>query len=116
MAGFWLTAWFVAWPLGNAAIGPVASVRLMRGHVWRAAGYFAAGVVPLMIAHYALGLGAIGRPAWLALAMQVADAALVGWLALTVTAPLWLAASRAGEDKGVSLLPDSRTRRVPALV
>ena len=105
LAGLWLAAWFVAWPLGNMAIGPLRSVRLMSGHAWRTALYMAAGILPMMAVHYALGLGAIGRPFAVALAMQVVDAALVGWLALTLNAPLWFAAKRAAEAKGVSLLP-----------
>lgn len=105
VVGLWLTAWFVAWPLGNAAIGPLRSVRIMVGHAWRTAIYMVAGILPLMVAHYALGMGSMGRPTWLALTLQVVDAALVGWLALTITAPLWFAAKRAADAKGVSLLP-----------
>ncbi len=75
----------------------------MHGHWWRALLYLLSGMLPLMIAHYALGIGAIGRPAWLVWIMMVADAALVGWLTLTLTGAGYFAAARAAESKGVRL-------------
>ena len=104
--GIYLTAWFVAWPLGNAAIGPLRSCALMAGHFWRAVGYLLAGTVPLMALHYALGLGAIGRPPALAWVMLAIDAIVVAFLALTITAAKYMPARDAAASKRVSLLPE----------
>ncbi|UVO52207.1 hypothetical protein M0208_17440 [Sphingomonas sp. SUN019] len=103
--GVYLTAWFVAWPLGNAAIGPVRSFGVMSGSFWRAIGYIIAGALPLMALHYALGLGAIGLPRAVVWVMMAVDAIVVGFLALTMMGANYTAARRAAERKGVSLLP-----------
>ncbi|WBH16073.1 hypothetical protein [Sphingomonas radiodurans] len=101
--GMYLTAWFVAWPLGNARIGPLRSFAVMAGSFWRAVGYTLAGSVPLMLLHYALGYGAIGRPDWLVWLMMLLDALVVGFLALTAAGGGYLAASRAAERNGIPL-------------
>lgn len=103
--GIYLTAWFVAWPLGNAAIGPVRSFGVMAGSFWRTIGYVIAGIVPLMALHYALGLGAIGLPRGIVWGMMAVDAVVVGLLALTMAGANYMAARRAGERKGIALLP-----------
>lgn len=105
--GIYLTAWFVAWPLGNARIGPVRSCAVMAGSFWRAFLYLLAGTVPLMALDYALGLGAIGRPPVLVWIMLAADAITVAFLALTVTAAKYMPARDAAGSKGVSLLPEA---------
>ena len=101
--GVYLTAWLVAWPLGNARIGPLRSVAIMAGHFWRTLGYVAAGTLPLMILHYALGYGALGRPDWLVWPMMIVDALLVGLLALTGAGAAYLGARHAAGRSGVSL-------------
>ncbi len=114
IVGIYLTAWLVAWPLGNAGIGPLRSIALMAGSFWRSVGYLAAGAAPLMAVHYALGYGAIGRPGWLVWAMMSADAAVVGLLALTTAGASYLAARHAAERSGVDLsgrATSSRMRR-----
>lgn len=105
VVGIYLTAWFVAWPLGNAAIGPVRSFGVMAGSFWRTIGYVIAGIVPLMALHYALGLGAIGLPRGLVWVMMAIDAIVVGFLALTMPGANYMAARRAAERKGVALVP-----------
>lgn len=55
IVGIYLTAWAVAWPLGNRAIGPIRSCSVMAGSFWRTVGYLVAGILPLMALHYALG-------------------------------------------------------------
>ncbi|WP_375270112.1 hypothetical protein [Sphingomonas sp.] len=112
--GIYLTAWFVAWPLGNVSLGPVRSCAVMAGSFWRAVGYLLAGVIPLMALHYALGLGAIGRPPALVWVMLALDAGVVGFLALTMTAAKYVAARDAAARKQVSLLPDDRPQPVPS--
>lgn len=112
--GIYLTAWFVAWPLGNASLGPLRSCAVMAGSFWRAVGYLLAGVIPLMALHYALGLGAIGRPPALVWVMLALDAVAVGFLALTMNAAKYVAARDATARKQVSLLPDDRQHAIPS--
>lgn len=112
--GIYLTAWFVAWPLGNASLGPLRSCAVMAGSFWRAVGYLLAGVIPLMALHYALGLGAIGRPPALVWTMLALDAVAVGFLALTMNAAKYVAGRDAAARKQVSLLPDDRPHAVPS--
>lgn len=101
----YLSAWIIAWTLGNATIGPLRSVAIMNGYFWRTVVYMVTGVLPLMVVHYALGYGAMGCPNWLIWPMLIVDAFLVGILALTMTAPIWLGARRAAEARGVELAP-----------
>ena len=105
----YLSAWVAAWPLGNFAIGPLTSIRIMVGSFWRSLALLIAGVLPLMAVHYALGLGAIGLPAWLVWPMMLADAVVVGFLALTMTGAVAAAARYAAGRKGVSLMPPPTT-------
>lgn len=103
IAAIYLTALFVAWPLGNTRIGPIRSIRIMAGSFARALFYLAAGSLPLMAVHYALGYGAIGRPDWLVWIMMAADALVVGFLALTGAGALFLGARYAAERKNIAL-------------
>ncbi|MDO7842726.1 hypothetical protein [Sphingomonas immobilis] len=101
--GIYLTAWGVAWALGNRAIGPRGSIRIMAGSFWRTIGYVIAGALPLMIVHYALGYGALGRPPALLWPMLTLDALVVGLLALTLAGASFVAARHAAAKKQVSL-------------
>ncbi|WP_019516549.1 hypothetical protein [Sphingomonas sp. Mn802worker] len=112
--GIYLTAWFVAWPLGNASLGPLRSCAVMAGSFWRAVVYLLAGVIPLMALHYALGLGAIGRPSALVWVMLALDAIVVGCLALTMSAAKYVAARDGAMRKQVSLLPEDQPQSVPS--
>lgn len=104
----YLSAWLIAWPLGNTSIGPVRSFGIMAGRFWRSVGYLLAGVIPLMVLHYALGLGAIGRPTALVWAMLTLDTVVVGFLALTMMGSIFVAARHAAERKGVALVATER--------
>jgi hypothetical protein len=101
--GIYLTGWLVAWPLGNARIGPLRSVAVMAGHFWRTVGLAAAGSLPLMAAHQALGLGAVGQPGWLVWTLLSIDALVIGPLALTSAGASYLAAQRAANARGIAL-------------
>lgn len=102
--GIYLTAWYVAWPLGNAAIGPVRSIAIMNGSFWRTVGYMIAGVVPLMALHYGLGfLAIVVTPGWLDWAVLALDALVVSWLACTMAGSSYVAARAAAARKGVAL-------------
>lgn len=101
----YLTAWFVAWPLGNARIGPLRSIAVMAGGFWRAVAFLLIGTIPLMILHYALGWGAIGRPVPVVWVMMALDAIVVGFLALTMAGGMYLGARRAADRNRVALIP-----------
>ncbi len=104
----YLTAWFVAWPLGNRAIGPLRSIGIMSGSFWRTIGYMLGGVLPLMAVHYGLGFLAIMfTPTWLDWPVLVLDALVAALLACTMAASAYLAARHAAERKGLSLRGDA---------
>lgn len=107
----YLFAWFVAWPLGNAAIGPFRSAQIIYGRFLYTAALFVAGFLPLMLLHYALSAVAIltGGPStdWI---IMVLDSIVVGFLALSMVASSVLAAKRAADRRGVSLLPEGANR------
>lgn len=100
----YLTAWIVAWPLGNRAIGPIRSVGVMAGSFWRTVGYLLAGILPLMALHYALGYLAIAlTPTWLDWPVLVFDALVVGLLACTMAGSGYIAARSAAARKNIDL-------------
>lgn len=113
VAGIYLTAWLVAWSQGNAAVGPLASIRIMSDSFWRTVALIIAGVVPLMALHYA-GLFAIGRPEPLVWALMVFDSLVVGFLALTMFAANAVAARAAAKRKGVDLMRSSSLEPIGA--
>ena len=106
VAGIYFTAWIVAWPLGNAAIGPIRSIRIMTGSFWRTVLLLLAGILPLMIAHYVLSFGAILAPAFVDLPLLLLDALVVGLLALTMAGSNAVAARHAAAVKGCDLRPE----------
>lgn len=102
----YLTAWAVAWPLGNRAIGPVRSVKLMVGSFWRTFVYVLLCVLPFMAVHYGLGYFAIlFAPAWLDWPILVLDSLVVAWLACAMAGASFVAARHATQRKSVALLP-----------
>lgn len=102
----YLTAWMVAWSLGNAAINPLRSLAIMSGSFWYALGLFVAGFLPLMVLHYALAVAAVvWLPTSLDWAAMVVDSVVVGFLALSIAGSIALGARKAADRKGVSLLP-----------
>jgi hypothetical protein len=100
-----LVAWAAAAPLGNAAIGPFASVRLMAPRLIWTVGFMLVAMLPLMIPHYALGAAAIMGPKPLLWPVLILDSLLVGWLAALIVASGWYAALRAADRAGVALVP-----------
>lgn len=108
IVNIYLTAWYVAWPLGNVGVGPLRSAAIMHGSFWRTAGYVAAGVLPLTMLHYALGYGAVGRPEWLVWIMMTIDAMVIGILALTTAGAGYVAANDAAKRTGVKQLLETR--------
>lgn len=103
--GLYLTAWFVAWPLGNSAIGPLRSLKIMTGSFWRTLGYAIACILPLMVVHYVLGYLAIAlTPRWLDWPILAVDALIVAWLACTMAGSSLVAARHSARDKGIPLV------------
>jgi len=110
LSGLWaivsiyLTAWAVAWPLGNRAIGPIRSIGVMAGSFWRTLGYMVACILPLMTLHYGLSYAAIAlTPSWLDWPMLIFDALVVGLLACTMAGSGYIAARSAAARRKVSL-------------
>lgn len=104
IVGIYLTAWVVAWPLGNRAIGPIRSAQIMAGSFWRTIGYMLAGILPLMALHYGLSYLAIAlTPAWLDWPVLIFDALVVGLLACAMAGSVYVAARSAADRRKVSL-------------
>ena len=107
--GIYLMAWGLAWAVGNAAIGPLQSIRIMHGSFWRTVVLIIAGTLPLMAVHYALGYAAIhfGAAAfdW---TLMVVDSIVTGFLALTVAGSSVAAVRHAAGKSDASLLPAKR--------
>lgn len=110
----YLTAWTVAWPLGNKVIGPLRSFAIMQGSFWHALGLMITSMLPLMALHYGLAIVAvIALPTGLDWAAMVADAFVVGLLALTLTGSSAYAALHAAKRRGVDLLPSVQDTDAP---
>lgn len=105
--GALIAAWGAAAPLGNAAIGPLASARLMMRHLPFTIALFLAAMMPLMIPHYLFAAGAIFGPEWSKWPILIADSLLVGWLSAVLVASGYIAAKRAADAQGVDLRPSS---------
>lgn len=104
LLAFYLAAWGVAWALGNADVGPLKSVRIMRGAIFHAFVLWVAGMVPLMVLHYALAVVAVvWTPTAMDWALMIFDSIVVGYLALTLTGAGVLAARRAAAKRGFDL-------------
>jgi hypothetical protein len=97
----YLTAWSVAAPLGNAAVGPLRSLQVMGGFFWQTVLYLVAGALPLMAVHYGLGLGGIGRSAAVTAVMLAIDGLVVALLAHCMTAATFVAAHAAFAHRGI---------------
>ena len=101
--GALIAAWAVAAPLGNAAIGPLESTRLMARHVLATILIFIAAMLPLMIPHYLLAAAAIFGPDWSKWPILIMDSLLVGWLSAVMVASGYFAAKRAADKAGIDL-------------
>lgn len=103
--GALLVAWVAAAAVGNAAIGPRESARIMAPRfVWTFL-FCVLGLMPLMVPHYLLGAAAIMGPRPLLWPVLILDSLLVGWLAALIVANGWVAALRATQLAGVVLIP-----------
>ena len=90
-----LLRWMTAAPLG-IWISPARSAREMWPAWLWALAFGIVAMLPLMLIHYALGLGAIFAPDWAKWPMLVIDSFIVAWLSATMVASEWVSANRPG--------------------
>lgn len=98
-----LSAWKTAAAAGNPAIGFVRSIRLMRGVYLYAVILSLLAMLPLMVAHYALALVAVGKAPGIVWAIMALDSLLVGYLGVVMVAAAFVVARRAAVRAGVGL-------------
>lgn len=107
--GIYLIAWYVAWPLGSRAIGPLRSIRVMHGSFWRTVAYLLGCVVPLMALHYGLSyLAILVTPDWLDWLVLAIDSLVVALLACTMMGASFIAARHAARRKNIPLFKENR--------
>ena len=99
-----LTPWVVGAALGDLQANPLSALKRAWGSIWWAIGLSLATELPLMAAHYGLGLGAIGKPGPVAAAMLVADAVLVGFLGVALATAQVVIAERMAARTGARLV------------
>lgn len=102
----YLICWKTGAALGNGRLSIPTSFRLMHGNFWWSFGLTFLVCSPLMILHYALGLGAIARPAWLTGMLLLADGLFVGYLGVVLIATNYVIASQATAKANVNLIDE----------
>ena len=83
-----LSAWKAAAPLGNARIGFMRSLAMIRGSFWWAVALMFVTVIPLLVLHYVFAVVTIGTGAvmlWTILAIDSVVAAYLGVVMVTLT-------------------------------
>lgn len=98
-----LSAWKTAAAAGQPGIGFVRSIRLTRGVYLYAVVVSLLAMLPLMVAHYALALLAVGKAPGVVWAMMVLDSLLVGYLGVVMVAAAYVIARRATVRGGIAL-------------
>jgi hypothetical protein len=101
-----LSAWKVGASLGNEKLTFGRSLKLVGPHLLWGVGFMLAAILPVMIAHYALGIGAIGAASGLVIPMLVLDSVLVGYLGVLIVASSFMVARRATMRAGETLVPE----------
>ena len=99
----YLAAWKVAAALGNPRVTIAASFRIMHRHVPWSLAYFFAIMLPLMILHYALNIGAIGLGSFTMWGMLAIDSVVASYLGILLSAAVYRMARRAAERASVEL-------------
>lgn len=98
-----LGAWKTSAAAANPAIGFLGSIRLTRPIYFRAFTLSLIAMLPLMVAHYALALFAVGQPAGLVWALMAVDSVLVGYMGVTMIATNYVIARRVADRAGIDL-------------
>lgn len=91
--------------LGNPALGPVRSIRMIAPRLAWSLAFSVAMFLPMMIVHYALSGLAIGQAPAMVWLLMAADSLVVGYLARILAATSFLIARRGAERAGESLAP-----------
>lgn len=78
--------WYVALLTEDREMTLRRSIAVMRGRLFRSFGLLVAGYLPLMIVHYALGFGAMGKSGAMLWAVIVLDAGVVALLVTMLAA------------------------------
>ena len=103
LLGILLDGWKVGAALGNPALGPLRSVRMIAPHIAWSLAFTLVMMLPLMVVHYGIAGIAIGASPALVWLLMAVDSLLVGYLAAVLAATSFLVARRAAERRGVSL-------------
>lgn len=103
--GVLIAAWIAGAALGNPAIGPLASLRIMAPALPFTFALMLLAMLPLMIPHYALAALALLGPKVLLWPSLILDSVLVGWLSAIMAASGYVGAARAAERAGINLDP-----------
>ncbi len=98
-----LSAWKTAAAAGNPAIGFMRSIRLTGGIYPYAFAVSLLAMLPLMVAHYALAILAVGKAPALVWTLMAADSVLVGYLGVVMIAASYAIARRAAARGGIDL-------------
>ncbi len=98
-----LSYWFAVAAVAERQATAAASLRIAGPSVVWGLGLTLAVILPPMVLHYIFGLGAIGKPAPVAVAMLSLDAILVGFLSLLIGAITVTIARRMADRAGLPL-------------
>lgn len=98
-----LSAWKAGAVLGNEKLTFMRSLKLVAPHLAWGVGFMLLAILPVMAAHYALGIGAIFAGPALVIPMLVLDSILVGYLGALIIAASFMVARRATTRAGVKL-------------
>jgi hypothetical protein len=109
-----LSAWKAAAAVGNDRIGFFRSIAMVRGSYWWGTGLLVTGMLPLMVAHYALAALAMGKTGALLWTILAADSLLTAFLGVITIALTFVTARRMADRHGETLLPASMPRRPAA--
>jgi hypothetical protein len=103
LIGVALTPWGVASALGDRRASPLFAFRRARGSILWGTALNLAVVIPLMVLHYALGLGAIGKPQAVGIGLLAADTVVVAYFGLVMQTVQVLIAQRMAASVGEDL-------------
>ena len=109
-----LACWRVGAALGNARLGFVRSIALVGPRLGWSLGFSLLAILPVMVVHYILGVGAIGNPVGQVVPMLIADSLLVGYLATLMVTVGFVIAERAAGRAVIGLAAAEADRSDPA--
>jgi hypothetical protein len=102
--GVALIPWGVASALGDRRASPLFAFRRARGSILWGTALNLAAITPLMVVHYALGLGAIGKPQWVGIGLLAADTVVAAYLGLVLQTVQFQIAQRMAASVGEDLV------------